>query len=113
DVQLQRIGWQQAAMGELVIEDFEAIWNFIDPVEPADQEKRANMELKLFFQQIRCREVAAVDFPVASQQRPPLSILALGQRASGVIVIALEVGQERIKRNRCRREERLVSRPRL
>ena len=91
-------------MGELVIEDFEAIWNFINPVKPAAQEKRANMEVKFFFQQIRRRKVATVDFPVASQQRPPLSILALGQRASGVIVVALEVGQERIKRNRCRWE---------
>jgi hypothetical protein len=103
-VELQRIGWDQTAVRKFVVNEFVSLGRVVYSIEPTGQEKGTDVELECFFQQIGRRELSAVGLPVSGEERPTLLVLALGQRPSGVVVAAFEMGEECIKGDRYRQE---------
>jgi hypothetical protein len=104
DVELQRLGWHWAAVGELVINNLVAVRCIVYSVKSTSEEKRADVELKWLLQQVRRGELATVRLPITGEEFPTLLILSLSQRPREIVVIAFEMGEERLKRDSLWRE---------
>src|SRR2546430_9910295 len=96
-------------MGELVVNNLVALRRLVHAVEATSEEKRADVELKWLLQQVRCGELATVRLPIARQQFLALLVLRLSQRPRGVVIVPFEMGEERLKRERRQRNQRIFS----
>src|SRR2546428_7070405 len=95
-------------MGELVVNNLVALRRLVHAVKSTSEEKRADVELKWLLQQVRCGELATVRLPIARQQFLALLVLRLGQRPRGIVVVALKMGEERLKRDGLWREQNII-----